>query len=119
MKEGTRGKVYNINAENRQVKASLQVGKKKPDGEWENQWHNIRFVGKCVDKAKTLAKGDAITINSAAYSATPYSKNDGKKATFFEIICFDFERTEKKQASGEHQPDNSGFDPEDDGELPF
>jgi len=78
------------------VECGLQIGKKKSNGEWENQYYNARFVGKSVDIAKSLIKGDVVNITSGILESFKFTAgaNIGRTSTL--IVIFEFDITQKK-----------------------
>jgi hypothetical protein len=79
-----KAKVYNFENKGNYAKASLQVGKKKPDGEWENMWFNAKFVGK--NTPDDIKKGEQINITSAILESFK-----GDKGTYVTVVIFEFE----------------------------
>lgn len=82
--------------------ASLQVGKKKQDGTWDNMWFNAKFV-KTVPAE--IEKGETINIVSGMLES-----NKTDKGTFTNVIIFEYAQ--------------DGYEPKDelkstDYELPF
>jgi hypothetical protein len=78
-----KAKVFNFESKGSYAKASLQAGKKKADGEWENMWFNAKFVGKHTPS--TIEKGQQINITSAALES--FKGNNG---TYVTIVIFEF-----------------------------
>ena len=89
-----KAKVYNFEHKGNYAKASLQVGKKNKDGEWENMWFNARFVGKSVPAE--MEKGQRINIISAVLESFK-----GDKGTFVTIIIFEAEGCEENFSTDE------------------
>lgn len=79
-----KARVYNFENKGNYAKASLQVGKKKQDGEWENMWFNAKFVGK--NAPDEMEKGQQINITSAILESFK-----GDKGTYVTVVIFDFE----------------------------
>jgi len=79
-----KAKVYQFESKGNYAKASLQVGKKNKEGEWENMWFNARFVGK--NTPAEMEKGRQIDITKAALESFK-----GDKGTFVTVVIFEFD----------------------------
>jgi hypothetical protein len=89
-----KARVYNFEDKGNYAKASLQVGKKKPDGTWDNMWFNAKFV---KNVPSTLEKGQQIDIKSGLLE----SWQSDKKITYTTIVIFDYELLNKSEFKSE------------------
>jgi hypothetical protein len=76
-------RVYQFSNKGSYATASLQVGKKKPDSEWENMWFNTKFVGK--NTPDNIEKGTKVELVKAILESN--KGKDGK--TYTNIIIFE------------------------------
>jgi len=105
--DNTTATVWEIYDKGKYVGARISTGvKDKKSGKYVNSHWNARFVGECVDLAKTLQRGERIKINRGGIESI-YNKD--KKQTYVNVVIFDFEGS------------TSNFTPveDDDVELPF
>ena len=110
-------KTWNVEDKGNFVKAKLQTSEKKQDGSYENSDWFAAFVGKCVDKAKTLGNGDQITITQGKLTNV-YNKE--KKVSYLNMAIFDFEITKSaKKAPTDTTFDPNDFDFDEDAALPW
>jgi hypothetical protein len=105
-------RVYQFEDKTTYAKASLQVGKKKQDGEWENQWFNAKFVGR--NKPTFMDKGQTIEITSGILDSFK-----GDKGTFQTIIIFDYEAGQAPVQSQQRAISDEVADNDDEDSLPF
>ena len=106
-------RVYQFEHKGNYAKASLQVGKKKQDGEWENMWFNAKFVGKNLPD--NIEKGEQINITSAILESFK-----GDKGTYVTVVIFEHESMGNKSFSPTDKCPDCGMPiAECDCELPF
>lgn len=92
-------------------KVSSSRKDKQNEGQYINSNWFCRFVGQCVGLAKTLAKGDRITVLNGTVESV-YDKEKGK--TYTTLVIFEFEQGVVNTNTG------GGFtEIETDDELPF
>lgn len=106
-------KVWEAEIKERMVKLKLSTGDKKQDGTWENSSWNTIIVGKQLEEAKGIKKGDTIEIVSGKISNV-YNKE--KQTSYLNLVIFEFingEGTPKKEVKKEEK----SWDTED--EFPF
>lgn len=77
-----KARVYQYQNKGKYATASLQVGKKKQDGTWENQWFNAKFV-KTVPAE--IEKGETINIVSGTLES-----NKTDKGTYTNVVIFEY-----------------------------
>lgn len=119
-------KVWKVDVHDNYVKAQVSTSKKNKSGEYENSSWFATFLGKCVDKASTLSRGDMIKVVSGELNVT---KKDDKSYTnmliwAFEDADFDGEKKSTPKKSTPKKEESSGNDGfytlnEDDEDLPF
>lgn len=111
-------KVWETEDKGRYVQAKLGTSRKdRRDDTYINSGWMARFVGDCVGLAKTLTKGDKITITKGTIESV-YDKE--KQKTWTTLTVFEFEVDGQKQS----QQPQGGFTPVDDDDpsnqdLPF
>lgn len=108
-------KVWEAEVKERMVKLKLSTGDKKQDGTWENSSWNAIVVGKQLEEAKEIKKGDTIEIASGKISNV-YDKE--KKVTYYNVVIFEFINGEggKVEKPKERVETPDEFDPD---EFPF
>lgn len=95
------------------VGARISTGTKNRDGSYKNSYWYARFVGDCVDLARTLTHKERIKILKGAVE-TSYNKD--KKQSYTTVVIFDFEGVGRK----DDKSINENFTPvEEEVELPF
>ena len=103
-------KIWEVEDKGKFVKAKASTSKKdKQTDTWVNSNWNVRFVGKCIDEAKTLEVGDRIVATNGIIENV-WDKE--KKMAWLNVIIFEFE----KQEENSHEVPTTI---EDDDELPF
>lgn len=105
-------KVWSVEPKEKFVNAQVSTGAKQKDGTYKNSSWIVAFVGNCVDKARTLGKGDTIEITSGGISNT-YDKE--KKVTYYNTVIFDFEITSSANNTSDFEPVEEGSDED----IPF
>lgn len=95
-------KVWDVEIKDRYVSADLSTSKKEKDGTYTNiNYKFCKFVGGAFEQAKSLNKGDTITIEKGAIG-----KRKGKDGKVWDdVVIFAF--TVTKTADGFTQDDNT------------
>ncbi|MEG2347243.1 MAG: hypothetical protein RSB50_06135 [Cetobacterium sp.] len=106
-------KVWEAEIKERMVKLKLSTGDKKQDGTWENSNWNAIVVGKQLEEAKEIKKGDTIEIVSGKISNV-YNKE--KQTNYLNMVIFEFVNGEK-ETKKETKKEEKKWDTED--EFPF
>jgi hypothetical protein len=117
-------KVLETEDKGRYVQAKLGTSRKdKRDDTYINSNWMARFVGDCVGLAKTLSKGDKITINKGSIESV-YDKEKQRTWTTVTVFEFEVDGESKGIDFSKHVKPQGGFtpiepgSPEDDS-LPF
>ena len=100
-------RVWQVDTKGKYVSVDLSTSKKNQDGTYTNSsWKGVKFVGKSVDMARTLQKGDTVDIKSGMLGKREYQ---GK--WYDDIIVFEFELVRKNEKPSEEN--QGGFVPVD------
>ena len=100
-------KVWSVDIQDKYVKIDLSTTKKNQDGTYTNSsWKGVKFLGKSVDMARTLQKGDTVDIKSGILGKREYQ---GK--WYDDIVIFEAELVRKNEKSSEEN--QGGFVPVD------
>ena len=108
-------KVWETEDKDNYIKAKVSSGRKdkRNEGQYINSSWFCRFVGKSVEQARTLTKGDKITILNGMVESV-WDKD--KQKAYTGIVVFEFEQEGQPQGQ-------AGFTPMEDEEsgdiLPF
>ena len=87
------GSVFNVEVEEKRVKANYGTGDKQQDGTYRNSYWNTVFIGAAFDKAKTLKDKDRIHITKAKLTNEAYTPKDSdKKRMWLQLTVFEFEK---------------------------
>lgn len=89
-------KIWSIEDKGKYAKAQVSSSQKNKEGQYENSSWNMNFVGKAKDKILMCDKGDTIEITQGGVSN---SYNKEKKETYYNLVVFDFEVTNRKVES--------------------
>ena len=98
--------VYQIKKYDKFVTASLRTAKKDKDGEWQSEFYNAKFVGKCVEKALSLQDKDKVEIKSGILEQNEYN---GKKYTNVVVFEFEMQESESLYKADENDSDSLPF----------
>lgn len=90
-------KVWNVEVKDKMVLVDLSVSKKNQDGTYTNSnYKKCKFVGKHVDDARTLVKGDVINVTNGLIGKREYDKK-----YYDDVVIFGFEIEKKVEAKEE------------------
>lgn len=80
------------------IKGTGYYGVKNNEGEWNNEYVNIKIVGKGIEKADSVNLEDKmyIDITEGKVSNRAYQDKNGKLKTWIEFVIFDFDKVEKE-----------------------
>jgi hypothetical protein len=90
--------VFDPEVKEKYVQANISSSKALGNNEYKNSKWYARFVGQAFEKAKELKHGERINITNAIIE-NDYVKDKGK--AYYTVICFDFEKVNKKNESSE------------------
>lgn len=85
-----KGKIIKKEERGKTVTGRMAVGKKDQNGEWQDQFFNVKFVGKCAEFAQIMDSPKLIEIKSAVLESREYQTDSGEKKIWTEIIIFEF-----------------------------
>lgn len=94
------GTVWQVEVEDRYVKANVSTSDKNPKAENGREYMSwpTRFVGEAFEKAKELEPKDRIVISSAKVK-NHYNKEEGK--VYNTLVVFDFEKFVPEETAAE------------------
>ena len=110
-------KVWKVDVKEKMVLVDLSVSKKNQDGTYsKSSYKNVKFVGKQLEEAKTMQKGDTIHISNGMIGKREYNGS-----WYDDVIVFGWELVEKaKEKPAETSYNTDDFaSMEDTDDVPF